>query len=356
MSADSLDQPNLTVHHFVHGSSSTFSTSRSLILGQSRRLVAQVIDNAERWQLTYRPAPSKARDWSTVCFTYAPRPPYIEGTRLINLKEWGTPVDRDEVFRIQDLQEFSSTNFTAVYNKAVTPTRPAPLLDGLPLTKRKRDDDPLYDLIPQPHFLSSPDCPSERKIKLPPYKKSRPVMIPPYDSPLTEPFGEWDRCAWLVPIRGSLPWSESTSGMLLDSSYDTPISPTTQTNEIIWTHKAVSKFWAFLLEIRTAGNLGPIGLSFHPASPPYGSEKSVRISKTLATERHTGLSRSSTSGSAPLVTTMDYIKIYHDWAKTLYLRRILDAWSFEIGESKIRVLLGAKLVLLDDRSRGVMVL
>lgn len=182
-------------------------------------------------------------------------------------------------------------------------------------------------------------------------------MIPPYTLPLTG-LTEWDRCAWLVPVRGSFPWTESTSGVLLGSSHDMPVPPSAQANEIAWTPRAISRFWEFLLRLRDVGNLGPLGLSFHPASSQPAPDKSIRTSKTLATAKHTGTNPNSTSSVDPFVSiaAIDYIKIYHDWPQSLYLRGVLDAWAFETGERKVRVLVGAKLLLLDDKSKGVMIL
>lgn len=76
------------------------------------------------------------------------------------------------------------------------------------------------------------------------------------------------------------------------------------------------------------------------------------------------------SGPEPVLARMplaliDHIKIYHDTRFTMAIRNILDAWRFDAVEGttatgepnikKIRILKGARLVLLDERSKGVLV-
>lgn len=67
---------------------------------------------------------------------------------------------------------------------------------------------------------------------------------------------------------------------------------------------------------------------------------------------------SSRPANIPL-NFLDHIKVYHDAANSMQLRNIIDAWAFEPGEEarprKIRLLVGARLVLLDERSKGVLV-
>ncbi len=159
---------------------------------------------------------------------------------------------------------------------------------------------------------------SKRQPDIPLYKKSKPIIIPPYKLPLDK-LTEWDRCAWLIPIRGKLPWSESTSGVLLGSTQLLPIPPGPGANEITWTKKAVSQFWSFL-KIREAGTLGPLGLSLHPATPHLDPDKLSKYTETNA---------SFASMSSVSLSAVDYFKIYHDWPRTLHVRTIIDAWYFE---------------------------
>jgi hypothetical protein len=60
------------------------------------------------------------------------------------------------------------------------------------------------------------------------------------------------------------------------------------------------------------------------------------------------------------LSTVDYIKVNHDALCRLYVRNALDAWSYEVGDTdgcvkKIRLLKGARLVLVDACSRGIQI-
>jgi len=187
-----------------------------------------------------------------------------------------------------------------------------------------------------------------RQVNIAPYQKSKPTMIAPYELPL-DSFDEYSRCAWVIPVRGQLPWSESSPAVLLDSPQDPPAPPNTQMNEFTWTTSSVRKFWEFLIGIREARNIGSIGISFHaaPSSPPERSGQETRNVTPNATD--TGLCEVSMS-------SVDHFKIYHDWPWSFRLRNVLHAWSFESEGNKYRLFVGAKLVLLDNKSRGVMIL
>jgi hypothetical protein len=86
-------------------------------------------------------------------------------------------------------------------------------------------------------------------------------------------------------------------------------------------------------------------------------EKSIRISSTIPTNAvETSVSGISSTFASNSISSVDHIKIYHEWSRSLQIRSILHAWPFESGGHKIRLLVGAKLVLLDQKSRGVMIL
>jgi hypothetical protein len=182
-------------------------------------------------------------------------------------------------------------------------------------------------------------------------------MIPPYTLPPKE-FDEWTRCTWVIPIRGKLPWPEPTSSVLLESCDDLPTPPTTHANELVWTSTSITKLWKFLVDLREASHLGPLGLSYHPALSQSLDEKLSRLSRTVQTQTDGETRRSVVSMSSSYISlvTVDHIRIYHDWSRTFHLRTVLDSWYFVSGEDKIRLLVGARLVLLDNRSRGVMIL
>jgi hypothetical protein len=60
------------------------------------------------------------------------------------------------------------------------------------------------------------------------------------------------------------------------------------------------------------------------------------------------------------LSMVDYIKVNHDAPCRLYVRSALDAWSYEVRDTdgcdkKIRLLKGARLVLVDACSRGIQI-
>lgn len=84
---------------------------------------------------------------------YAHKPPQIDGTRQVKLKDWGAPAIEDEIFRLSDLPEFSSTDFTVA--KASTRSAPPPG-DIPPAKKRKVENPSLHQLIPQVEYIVFP--------------------------------------------------------------------------------------------------------------------------------------------------------------------------------------------------------
>ena len=158
---------------------------------------------------------------------------------------------------------------------------------------------------------------------------------------------------WIVPVRGVLPWRECSSAVVLSSSPSEgsdPLPPFSDNHEIAWTHPSLLGFWSFLLAVRDANTLGPLALSFHTASSP---DPDCVVA----------------NGSSPSsLLEVDHVKIYHDSACAMLIRNVLDAWAYptghpndmgsdvEPGPRKIRVLKGTKLVLLDDRSKAIVIL
>lgn len=111
-----------------------------------------------------------------------------------------------------------------------------------------------------------------------------------------------------------------------------------QHGRITWTAPAVTDFWTFLLDLREKGTMGPLGISFHPAE--------------RSRQRPGGI-RSGPGSHGPL-SSIDYIKVYHPTARALYLRNVLDAWRYYHPPKKVRVLIDARLVLLDEQSRALL--
>ena len=168
--------------------------------------------------------------------------------------------------------------------------------------------------------------------------------------------------AWLIPIRSTLPWENSTSGIFLDASHIVPIPSSPFVNDqISWTQGSILKFWEFLLCLRKVGKLGPLGISFNCSSPTRLSSPAstdvdhqihpdllfnVTTTDTLPQETRSGLSM------------VDYIKVNHDASCRLHVRSALDAWSYDTDDGSvknIRLLKGSRLVLVDARSRGIQI-
>lgn len=204
------------------------------------------------------------------------------------------------------------------------------------------------------------------------------------------------RCTWIVPIRGTPPWQDCSSAVILRegtcSSEETkgegvkldPDIPPATMSEIIWTRAAVRAFWQFLLELRASKNVGPIALSFHAASANRAVTKTTAPANNTCTITSTD-SKSQKRGVAPTLLDMDHIKVYHDARCAVHLRNVFHAWSyrhFEDGsgtgrntstataddnaftavvehhvtvKSKVRPLKNVKLALLDERSQAILV-
>jgi len=144
-----------------------------------------------------------------------------------------------------------------------------------------------------------------------------------------------------------MPWSSASEGRVVSEDELKEIE-----EPIIWTLTGLKSFWEFLINIHSLQSVGPISLSFHIAPAP----------SECRAENHDG------------VLDQDHIKIRHDVSFAMNIRTMLDAWKYTItspkrgdGERgdgtshqpqprKIRPLRGAKLVLVDDCSEGLMVL
>ena len=177
--------------------------------------------------------------------------------------------------------------------------------------------------------------------------------------------------AWLIPVRGTLPWEHCTSGALLDDSnfIPTPSSPIID-DQISWTQDSILKFWDFLLRLRQVGKLGPLAISFNCApqsriSPvTTNMDEPIRLNPNITTTTTTTLTDTLPYPQEPRsnlnLSMVDYIKVNHDGPCRLYVRSALDAWSYEVTDTdgcikKIRLLKGARLVLVDACSRGIQI-
>ena len=234
----------------------------------------------------------------------------------------------------------------------------------------------------QPHFyatlglVTSADLPTTMEFTFK-YANPRPISphtLESYRNHLEDPLA---RCAWIIPIRGSLPWPFVTPASVLpDVAGDSEDTPSQElplrTNsgsceELIWTRDAMREFWKFLIELRTASRLGPLGLSFR-AAPATAQLMSIQtdsgvnrdpVDVTPAAEEESRASTGKSSRSS--LQAVDHFKIYCDANQAVRLRNVLDAWSFayqdpnDVGRmKKFRLLRGVTLVLVDEESRGIL--
>ena len=172
----------------------------------------------------------------------------------------------------------------------------------------------------------------------------------------------------------------------------------------MWTHSSVISFWDFLLAVQNAKTLGPISLSFRAApahiSPALATSVPNDVVAVAVETNHQSFAedvaaKSSVHNAAPTsLQSVDYIKVYHDVMYAMYLRNALDAWGYhsptqnvgpqvphsedsvgngkrnsdercrerqvipppaaDVKSKKIRILKGAKLVLVDHSSKAML--
>lgn len=371
------------------------------------------------------------------------------------LKDWGAAVDEEELFLISELEEFEDISVDSIWKKGYQPPRlPArdnaedthierlaaavenvkrrastdlskPLLETEepPRKRRRLDDDSLYTALPQPHLLPSPStlhslqAPVVDSAGLNAPRKTRPIS--PHSAGSLKNYLEdpYARAAWIVPVRGVLPWDCSSACMLSTKVAQgepeqykgqqllLPCPPGGGYDDmnvegravITWTADALSAFWNFLLSLRLACTLGPLSLSFHAASSSHsGRSVSSFPSAGHAQDTHSSGAHSRSTGAATdaqphTLLSVDHIKVYHDAQYTIQIRNVLAAWRYTYSCSRgaaasdsaqlngldidnhdsntthtleramaghtgrIRLFKGAKLVLVDERSKGILI-
>lgn len=224
---------------------------------------------------------------------------------------------------------------------------------------------------------------------LKPYRKAQPSPIAPFDLTSAKLFLStfYNRAAWLIPIRGVLPWDDATCAFILappqvPQGDDTPLLPSGPAtlhngfSGITWTHHSIVHFWDFLISIQQAKNLGHISISFHSAPSDTTSTLNCALGLTAGSGNRpaqAGRSADLFDGLSDRVRhaqleDTDFIKVYHDTKYSFYLRNVLDAYKYIPGETpsegrraadreidgEIRLLKLARLVIVDDRSRAVL--
>lgn len=202
------------------------------------------------------------------------------------------------------------------------------------------------------------------------YSSSETIFLPRSDEISWK--SPYSRCAWIIPVRGTIPWHHATSGILLDTS-SVPSAPShadvVANSPITWTRASVAAFWAFLLELRQHGTYGSIGLSFnaaparimHPERSSSGTSSLPVSSSRVPVDSHSDIGLRERERPRTQLHLMDHIKIYHAGSSSMYLRNALDLWEFVSSETEnsagkaIRVLSQARLILVDERSRGIVI-
>jgi hypothetical protein len=170
---------------------------------------------------------------------------------------------------------------------------------------------------------------------------------------------KWARCAWIIPIRGTLPWPCTSAALLddlstvsLDESHtltssssnpraQVPSLTSGSNNTLFWTASALRDFWEYLRRMRDKKQLGPLSISF-----------CLRENKKKLTEGD--------------LVNIDCFKLYADAGLAMHVRQALHIWIFSLttsapmsnyrsDERKIRLLKGSRLMLVDELNKAVLV-
>ncbi|KAF7329952.1 hypothetical protein MKEN_00259100 [Mycena kentingensis (nom. inval.)] len=355
----SAPQPSrpIVVHQYTLSDALPASPDDLIRLG---RLVA---GHGAQWRNV---APSKVSFRPRDAFKYVQEPPRVARRRTPPaIPQWGTKLGDGELVDLTALDEFENTDLASVLAPKRTATEASLGWDDAPAFKRRKFiEGSLRDIVPMPHILPTLPASQPRKFPGTRFNKATPLAIYPHTLPLTEP-SPYARRSWAIPLRGPLPWKYTTPASVLTDSTQPPQPPDpATTNEITWTEPSLLEFWKFLLQMRAKRQLGPIGLSFNVAP-------STGIIDSQFGQSYMGIGQPQTQYSAPEsiqtistrvanaaipLHTVDHIRIYHDAMNSMQLRNVLYAWAYTgQGASKVRVLKGARLPLLDERAQGIVI-
>ncbi|KAF4607922.1 hypothetical protein EYR40_000258 [Pleurotus pulmonarius] len=369
----------LIVHNFTDSDRPSFS-SDTAILDSARSIVKYSATKfGTKWKCLNPPHGSHNKDGNV--YTLSTLPPRVRGSRVLDIKEWGTAVDDNEIYDIQELEEFRTYLMRHEPDASSSPRRPPSpsQAEERPRKRLKVEAGSLFSWIPQPHIRTSPNRPGNATVAILPFSKAKPIILPPHTFTDFKPLPQ-TRTAWIVPVRGTLPWEGSSSAVTHTSTDPSDLKPFDGTisgivcTQIMWNKASLVEFWSFLLTLRDKGTLGPIGISFHTSHSSRSCTQTSAASSHKDKGYHQGhngttstvdkdvsrnnerSSSSARSNYRSIIKDADYIKIYHDGAVAMRVRSVLDAWRY-IGPSndKVRVLLEAKLVLLDERARGLLI-
>ncbi|KAI0699225.1 hypothetical protein BC835DRAFT_582261 [Cytidiella melzeri] len=190
----------------------------------------------------------------------------------------------------------------------------------------------------------------------------------------------YSRCAWIIPVRGAPPFPGCTPASVLDYTrhsepssldlYDVllPSGPTSKVvhqdspGTITWTADAIRSLWKFLCSVRDAGHIGAVALSFQCANF-FSASLDQSLGQVFAQSQGRDMDSGGKSGStAKGLRGLDYIKVYVDAPHAPGMRDVLHAWHYECllptqlgGDvARLRLLRGARLLLVDESNRGVL--
>ncbi|KAI0664140.1 hypothetical protein C8Q70DRAFT_945666 [Cubamyces menziesii] len=395
---------DITVHHLSCEPDASVLRPTSQELLESAAALVSATREETRWH-----SPQKidlsifrltGRIWElSQCPPHQPKPRFVSQELEYQPQAWASNdhIDEDDTWSLKDLEEFdhsilhrhltgvdkprSTTNSPSTipgdYSISRTPPRgtcpeagpsskrksPVEPHDHTPAKRSRFEEGSLCPLLPLPHFHPSPMM---FENPWPPLNQTDifkiPIMpIAPYNNTTVEDIicDPFRRLAWVVPVRGRPPWGATPAAMLASPSPQV----TCDGHTLAWTTDALRDFWDFLKDLKDAGNLGPLSVAFHCATTS-DSSSSIEQSCFGSHGQESGPQFSARSlASQPGVDSehlplslhqCDHFKVYHDARYTRVLRNVLRAWSYQKSGSKIRLLKGAKLVLLENRGKGVL--
>ncbi|KAJ8072543.1 hypothetical protein PM082_016102 [Marasmius tenuissimus] len=286
-----------------------------------------------------------------------------------HIRQWGSPVDESELYSVDELTEFQSTTLDEIFIEEGSESAGEDSR-STEIAEEHLDHSSLYKVFPQPHMHVFSNFEAHRPSSVRTYSKAEPIPIPPYTTDtMSSPPNR--RRAWLVPVRGTLPWDHATHAVVLDPGFSPQMSRSSTSGlslPIIWTHSSVLGFWNLLLSFRREKTLGPIGISFTGAGSGVLRHLNRLIDRSDLEDDDAPTSsatRETLDYKPPpkrnSLDSVDYIKIYHNSQFSCHLRNVVDLFTFENdagdggGVLKVRVLKGARLVLVDELSRGVLI-
>ncbi len=128
-----------------------------------------------------------------------------------------------------------------------------------------------------------------------------------------------------------------------------------QPNLVQWNSTSLIKFWQFLLALRNSGSLGALGVSLQLSHCSPGVSSNTPAMGVYSQSNPVSLSHEPMDPKKNLISA-DYFKLYHDASRTFFVRKAVDCWSYQTENevSKVRILKGAKLPLLDEVSIAVL--